>query len=536
MQFRKHHLLITTLALALTPVYPATSLKLIPDLRHQTMVGFGGALTWYSPRVLRSPHADEINQLLFEDLGLDIVRFQNWYFPADYPNNKDTAGMADESNWSSTEEFYQLAKAANPDIKVLLSSWGPPAALKSNNDQRNGGTLKKVDGQFVYNQYAQYWADTFDHLSFVPDYLSIQNEPGYSASWTSCVWRPTETTEFAGYDKAIDAVHDILKDRPEQPVFVGAEAENIGQASWDNSLNTFREFTTPLKDRNYVQAYAYHIYNIWRLDKIDTVIPRMNMIRDEFGEKPNFMTEYSREFAGWLETARIIQNNLMEANTSAYIHWKLVWNPANNPDEEDTMISITNDGQFEIKENYYALKHFSKFIDIGYIRLELESSDSTLRTTAFVRPDGRRLVLQAVNSASIERPVEWDLQADIATASAIRSTEGNYFVDLGPVSMATQTSLPAESLTTYVIDLNASLLPDLNPVVLLDKSFDLPGNSVSLTVENQTGITFTLWKSSDLKNWIPVSNAEISSGETTTTLTDSDLGESPSFYRAQGSY
>lgn len=533
--FRIALLLLT--AISACPSNAQVSATLDPDTHYQTMIGFGGALTWYSSWVFHGSNADAINQLMFEDLGLDIVRFQNWYFPVDYPTNKEVAGMNDESAWNTTAQFYESAMAFNPEIKVLLSSWGPPAALKSNNDSQNGGTLKKIEGEFVYDQYAQYWADTLDRLQFVPDYLSIQNEPGYTASWTSCVWRPTETEDFAGYDKAIDAVYGVIKDRPVQPLLIGAEVENIGNTSWNNSLNMFREFTTPLKSRDHVFGYAYHLYNIWRIDKIDTVIPRMHIIRDEFSEKPSFMTEYSREFAGWLETARIIQNSLIEANTSAYIHWKLVWTAANDPQQESTMISINWGGDYAIHENYYAIKHFSKFMDAGYIRLGMSGSDSTLRISAFMRPDGRQLVIHALNAAGQERSVDWNLtSSEVASTMAVRSTEGSLFADIGSPDMSQQHSLPAESLTTYVINLSNSLRPDLDPVVLISKSFDLQSNSMSMTVQNQQDVTFTLWYSSDMQTWSKVTDAVIEKGETTTTLTDASVTSYPCFYRVRGDY
>lgn len=464
---------------------PTETLRLDPSRTYQTMIGFGGALTWYSDWVFRSRHANEINQLIFEDLGLDFLRLQNFYSPNNYPDNKGTAGMEDESIWESTTRFYQLAKKANPKVKVMLSSWGPPPALKSN-DNKSGGTLKKVDGQFVYDDYAQYWVDTFDHLPFIPDYLSIQNEPGWIASWTTCGWRPSETEDFPGYDKAIDAVYNALKDRPVLPKYIGPEVENIGSASWDDNLNTFREFTKPLKTRDYVTAYAYHLYNIGNRDKIDTVFPEMNMIRDEFDDKPNFMTEYSSDFAGWLETARIIQNTLIEANLSAYIHWNMVWETAKNPDKEDAMISINWWGSYTVNQNYYVLKHFAKYIDIGYVRIELTAtSDPFLRVSAFISPDGKRLVIQAINAAEDDRPVEWSLaDANIDTAAAVRTTEGNFFVDLGTTDMASENRLPAKSLTTYILDLNNPLLILPDPAVFEEATRPLGKEPVASTFSN----------------------------------------------------
>ena len=110
------------------PQVGPVDITLTPGTQHQTMVGFGGALTWYSDWMYYGSSYDEINQLMFDDLGLDIVRFRNTYYPANYPTNKD---LGAQHAADSTKKFFEAAKAINPEIQVLLSSWSPPANLKS---------------------------------------------------------------------------------------------------------------------------------------------------------------------------------------------------------------------------------------------------------------------------------------------------------------------------------------------------------------------------------------------------------------------
>lgn len=159
----------------------AVQVTLDPSTTHQEMVGFGGAVTWYADRVTSSDQQAEIADLMFEDLGLDILRLKNWYYPAGYPDDKTPDEM--EVSWfkphfDATHELYTLAKEHDEDIDILLSSWTPPSALKSNGELEQG-TLKKEDGTFMYGAYAQYWMDVLDHIDFSPRYLSTQNEPSY---------------------------------------------------------------------------------------------------------------------------------------------------------------------------------------------------------------------------------------------------------------------------------------------------------------------------------------------------------------------
>ena len=168
-----------------------------PATAYQEMIGFGGALTWYSDRVVSSSKSEEIYRLMFEELGMDILRLKNWYYPLDYPANKSPETMltpGDKTMFEVTNTFYRKAKAVNPDIKVLLSAWGPPPSLKSNNHLREG-TLKKDENGYMYEEFATYWSDILDNIAFDPDYISIQNEPGYvNPGWTTCQWSPTETS------------------------------------------------------------------------------------------------------------------------------------------------------------------------------------------------------------------------------------------------------------------------------------------------------------------------------------------------------
>ncbi len=514
-----------------------TTLELDLGPPHQRMVGLGAALPRYSERPLDSPDADALAVLLFDDLGMDIVRFQNWYFPPDYPQATAPTGMPEQSAFEATQVFHDMAKAGDRDIDVLVSSWGPPAALKSNHHTREGHLAADEDG-FRYDEYVQYWVDSLDHLGFAPDYLSMQNEPGYTnPGWTTSLWRPTETDDLPGYAEALDLLWAAIKDRPEKPLLIGPEAENIGQAGWDQTLNTFRAFTRPLVEKDYVAAYAYHLYNVYDRSQIDRTVDELQMIRREFGHKPNFMTEYSQDFLDWLDYARVIHHTLVEANTSAYIHWKGVWTPAGAAAEhEDAMISITSAGAYEVHPVYYTIKHFARFIDRGYHRVGLAGIDPLLRATAFVSPGGSRLVFVVANThATASRPIDWDLDsATVAGAMAYETTDSAQWSDLGSLDMAAEHTLPARSLTTFVVDLSEPVpVPPTGYVVETVRWTDA-AKPFEVTLETIPGVSFTLWQSSDLTgSWAPAENVSLTRDDESTTLHAPAPTSFPAFYQVR---
>ena len=88
------------------------------DARFQTLEGFGAALAWYEDRITGATPKG-VYDLLFPDLGLDIIRFRNRYHRKDQTEN--------HPEWSA-EIVKRANQALGRPLKVLLSGWSPPAA------------------------------------------------------------------------------------------------------------------------------------------------------------------------------------------------------------------------------------------------------------------------------------------------------------------------------------------------------------------------------------------------------------------------
>lgn len=419
-----------------------------PSVTYQEMVGFGGSLTWYSERILASPQKEQICKLLFEDLGTDILRFKNNYYPMGYPAVKTTTTMENTSIrnlYTVTGELCAIAKQLNPGVQTLISSWTPPSALKSNNNLRQG-TLKKVDGAFVYDAFGEYWNDVLDNLQFTPDYISIQNEPGWiTPDWETCEWRPTETADFPGYDAAFDAVWNKISTRANPPKMLGPEAENIGYSSKLGG-NTFALYSDPLKNKAHLDAYAYHTYNFSVSTLIAQTKADLNMIRDSYGNKPCIMTEYSN--FTWLNTAWFIIQNLNEANAAGYIYWLMAWADSNN----DSMIKLSSAGAYTLTPFYYVMKHFSKEIDRGYLRIKILSPE--LPMSAFIDPSGKKITVVAVNP-NVDA-ANYDFEVPGKTVKSMRAVQTDAVANYKEIQLATTDRyyiLKPRSVTTVVIEL-----------------------------------------------------------------------------------
>ncbi len=422
-----------------------------PAVTYQEMVGFGSAVTWYCDRVTSSSKKEELYDLMFDDLGLDILRLKNWYYPVNYPDNKSTAEM--EVSWfkqhfDATNVLFDVAKQKNPNIKVLLSSWGPPSSLKSNNKLEEGTLKKDENGKFMYEEYATYWEDALNHIAFNPDYLSIQNEPSYiNQGWTTCEWRPTQISEaalFPGYDIAFDLIYDKIKDKANPPVMIGSESANLGNSSFGNTFSTFAD---KLKDKNYLGMHAYHPYNLNESSTTSNMELSLKVL-ENYQDRPNMMSEYSG--MSWFKTAQFINRTLYVANTSAYIYWELMWAETS----DYAMIKVTSTGNYELTPFYYLMKHYAKHISQGYKRIDLSSQFATLDAVSFISPAGDKVTSIILNPSG----TSIDIKIEVANhpnkaVSGWESTESSQYVEIQNLSADSIIRLKANSITTIVVSI-----------------------------------------------------------------------------------
>ncbi len=421
-----------------------------PSVTYQEIIGFGGSLTWYADRIITSPQKTRICQLLFEDLGTDIIRVKNNYYPLGYPDEKSPYTMENGSIktlWNVTGDLSAIAKQLNPDIQILVSSWTPPSALKSNGNLREG-TLRKENGVFMYDAFAEYWNDMLDNLSFQPDYISIQNEPGWvTPDWETCEWRPAETTEFPGYDAAFDAVYNKISTRTNPPKMIGPEAENIGFSSKLGG-NTFTVFSNPLKSNPNLAAYAYHTYNYNAGTLVVQTKSDLNMIRDNFGNKPCIMTEYSN--FTWLNTAWFIIQNLNEANAAGYLYWLMAWHDG----DDHSMIKLGSSGTYSLTPFYYVMKHFSKEIDKGYVRVKIDTGLPTMPISAFMDPAGSKITVVAVNPYNDEANFKFSVTGKtISSISAAQTEASSFYEPIETIGEDKYLVLKPFSITTVVLEI-----------------------------------------------------------------------------------
>ena len=446
------------------------TVKIDANNRLQKMEGFGASGAFGEQSLRLHNDFEEVVEVAFNDLGLDLYRIQNRY-------NHLNTNPSWQQGWLGSKEILAEAESVTGrDIKVLMTAWGPPANLKSNNSITNGGTLAMSGGSYRYDDYAQWWLDGFNYYNnngVEVDYVSIQNEPQYLATWASCILDPTEGNGNAGYDKAFETVWQKFATtfgKSAMPRFVAPEHQSTGV----NKMNEYVDALGPHYDRIY--AFAHHLYSGNAYQNPDVLNADFTSLTNLL-YKPLFQTEYGKantvddDITRKLNLAKLMFNALTIENVSAYFYWGLWW----TTDDGEGLIYLPpgNSSTYQLLPEYYAFKHYSAFVHEGWRRLDVDTSDGNLHASAFASPNRDKMSVIIVNDDTWAK--QWDFNFDNTTVSGgtIYQSTNNYNCEnIGSFTPGSSLVFPPKSITTLDLDTTTIAAPS-NPNILMIAIDDL---------------------------------------------------------------
>jgi glucuronoarabinoxylan endo-1,4-beta-xylanase len=399
--------------------------------KFQTIEGFGGGFvfgTYPYGRVSK----DELYDSLFNKAGVSIVRIGNRYDP-EKNNNVDEIPMIREirQKW--------------PSVKIILTSWSPPAYLKSNNSTvglkgQDTATIKKVDSIYAYDAYGDYWLKSAGHFQdsgVAIHWISIQNEPNWAPLYDGCVFMPTESPAFASYGKALAAVYAKISAMPNPIPLIGPDILGIG----GNLLQAY--MTSPDMHAEQLAAICHHFYN--GADSIS-----MHSVAASFPSALLYQTEYLINEGGagltWFDHAQTIQQSLVTEGVSMYDVFALTY----RQNSTHCLFSLdSTGGGYKARPVYYAFKHFSKSIHRGWRRVDAAADEPGVKISAFMAPSGDSLAVVAINNNSTA--VSFFLSLPVSGAQEVavyRTTETKKYAFEGKISGSDAITLEPRSITT----------------------------------------------------------------------------------------
>jgi len=411
---------------------------------YQQLEGFGGAVVYDVTSLASHPQKEAVYDLLFRDLGLDVLRIRN------------SVGY-DDSSVTATKSVVAAARQSqrNPALKTELVPWSPPGSLKSGGIVE-GGTLAKSGGLYVYDAYATWWADSLDTWAsgsngLTPDYISIQNEPDIATSYDSCRFDSTENTNYAGYDKAFEAVYNAIYAQMglSMPKMLAPETMGYGNSQ------AYISALVSIGQINNIYGFSHHLYSDGSYSNPDNYITGMTNYAANYGYKPLFMTEFIADgtptFDHALKLVQHIYNSLVYEKVTSYYHWSMI----RAQPSTGGAINLSS-SSYEIRDLYWFLKHYAYFTDPGWYRIGSSTDSSSLRLIAFKNPENDQLTIVIINISSGTVSLNLAINNFSPVDSEVyRSSSTEHWLYLGAFVPSQALSLPANSITTIALSTTA---------------------------------------------------------------------------------
>lgn len=443
---------------------------------HQTITGFGTSFHWYSEYAYNNNRSnkDKIYELTFDDTGFNVIRLPNVY-GISAGSGQIWGKTRDLATWDKRPLIIEGRKRfENPeDLQILIVPWGIPAELRSaTSDKDATPTLKKENGKYVYEKYGQYWVDSikaYKAADLNPTYICLQNELDITAN-DGTVFAGTETEDLAGYGEALEAVYNAVQEAfPDNNyIFIGPDSYS-GAAT---AATVYTDHVEEMGNLDMLGGISHHLYSGGSADYPDSYIDNFRTFNRLFPDKLKIQTEYSTYEP--INTALVINNFLVEENGSAYLVWDHLWPDTGVIDLENP--SNPNrwkyPGGYKITDRFYAMNHFSRYINRGYKRIDsyMNADDLSLRLSAYKSPDEDEVVVVLINSGDEDKTVQLDMNGyNVESSTVYRSVYSNVngspveaMKNIGSMKEGNTVDLPVKGMATVVI----KGTPGQNPNIL----------------------------------------------------------------------
>jgi glucosylceramidase len=413
-----------------TGVAGSGAIQLDPDQGYQELLGFGAALTDASCYLLGQMPAAARGALLRECFGtggLGLSMGRTSIGSSDYSRNAytydDTAQADPDLQHFSLEHDRQYilpvlreTQTINPEIFYFSSPWSPPAWMKSG-DSLLGGSMQSR----YFEPYAEYFVKFLEgyaadgvHIRAVTIQNEIDTDQG--GRMPQCLW---------GQEYEIQFVKQFLGP--------ALEKNSLDTKIWilDHNYNLWGRVADEFEDpglSKYVDGVAWHGYfgSPASMTRVHNMFPLKNAYWTEGGSDFN-APDYTTDWAKWSSTFAGILNNWARCIVS----WNLVLDEHGKPNigpffcgglltQNSQTHQLTRSGM------YWALGHYSKFIQRGARVFASHGDLPNIDHVAAQNPDGSRVLV--VTNRGAEREVSCGLQGKTL-----------------------QIGLPANSVTTLIL-------------------------------------------------------------------------------------
>ncbi len=338
---------------------------------------------------------------------------ERWY---SYNETEGDYAMEHFSIDEDRKYLLPMIKAAfkrNGSIRLFASPWSPPTWMKFPRAY-NFGTLKwNEENLKAYALYFAKFVEAYEREGIQIEAVHVQNEPFSDQKFPSCKWTGEQFIEFIG-----KYLGPLFKERGiKAKIFLGTLNSGI--------IESYNDYINALLHDPAASAYTAGLGLQWAGKGLAPLLheswPEIYTIQseNECGDGGN-----SWHYAKYIFS---LFRHYLTYGVRAYVYWNSVL-PAGGMStwgwKQNSMITV-EEGHYRLNPEYYTMKHFSRYIKPGAVRLVL-SGHWTSNSVAFRNTDGS-VVLVTQNAFRKPQTVQFDL-------------DGNTY----------SFELPADSINTFV--------------------------------------------------------------------------------------
>jgi glucosylceramidase len=366
--------------------------------KNQTILGFGAALTDAACSLLHQMAPDARAHLFHNlfarsEMNLNVCRIcigssdcsTAVFSYDDGPVDPDLKRFSIARDQDYVLPILRQVRELNSDLFFVASPWSPPGWMKSNGSLL-GGCMRHTY-MASYADYFLRFLRAYDAAGVPIQAVTMQNEVDSDQDGTmpACAWPQDYEADFVTMHLG--------------PLFQRA---GVSTKIWivDHNYNLWGraigELETP-DVRKYTNAIAWHGYEgepEW-IRRVQDAFPDAEMYWTEGGpnyESPDYLTEWAR----WGETFSQILRNCCRSITV----WTLLSDEHGRPYAGSgasgvggAMLMNSKTKEISYSGMFWALAHFSRFVQRGASRINSDSTSHDLKHCAFENPDGSLVVI-----------------------------------------------------------------------------------------------------------------------------------------------
>lgn len=383
-------------------------INLYPQVTYQTMQGFGGAITESAAFIYSQMNPQQKKQMLAEYFGRDRMKYRFVRIPMDScdfslshyeADGEEADGEFEYFSFQRVEQYIlpmlmDAEEAYGGKLEIMLSPWSPPAYMKTNGERNHGGKLKRC----YWKRWAEYicrYIQEYRGRGFRVTMLTLQNEPKAVQTWDSCIYTAEEEKVFLR-----DYVWPSLK---------AHGLEDIEVYIWDHNKERAFEWAETIIDGetdHMIAGIAFHWYSGDHFEAL-------RMIRERFPNKKLLLSEACIEFSKYnpgdnLANAQKYAHDMignLNEGMSVFLDWNLVLNEVGGPNHvknycDAPYLFDTNEKKLAERELQSYIKHFSHFIEPGFVRIGLSKYTDRIEAAAFAK--GNQIAVVFLNRTNEE--------------------------------------------------------------------------------------------------------------------------------------